>query len=85
MLVLSRRPGESITIGENIVVTVLSASGNQIRLGIRAPREVKVLREEIYEQMQHENHAAVIGSDPAQRLESISRLLRVKRQEGSRE
>jgi carbon storage regulator len=58
MLILSRRPGESLTIGDDVVVTVVGVSGNQIRLGITAPREVRVLRGEIYKVMQEENQAA---------------------------
>jgi len=48
MLILSRRAGESITIGDEVTVTVLAINGNQIRLGIDAPRDVAVHREEIY-------------------------------------
>jgi carbon storage regulator len=55
MLILSRRPGESLTIGDDVVVTVVGVSGNQIRLGITAPREVRVLREEVHKAMQEEN------------------------------
>jgi carbon storage regulator len=65
MLILSRRPGESLTIGDDVVVTVVGISGNQIRLGITAPREVRVLREEIYKAMREENQTA-----PAKTLES---------------
>tara|TARA_Y100000034_G_C6735153_1_gene325949 strand:- start:101 stop:316 length:216 start_codon:yes stop_codon:yes gene_type:complete len=48
MLILTRRPQESIIIGDNVTITVLSVCGNQARLGIDAPRSVKVHREEIY-------------------------------------
>ena len=47
MLILSRRPGESLTIGDDVIVTVVGVKGNQIRLGITAPREVRVLRGEV--------------------------------------
>lgn len=47
MLVLTRRPGESVLIGEGVTVTVLAVEGQRIRLGVSAPREVKVLRSEI--------------------------------------
>lgn len=47
MLVLTRKPGEQLTIDENIIVTVLSVNGNRIRLGIEAPDGVKILRGEI--------------------------------------
>jgi carbon storage regulator len=48
MLILSRRVGERITIGDDVVVTVLATRGNQVRLGIAAPDAVSVHREEIY-------------------------------------
>lgn len=48
MLILTRRVGESLMIGDDVVVTVLASKGNQIRIGIEAPKEVAVHREEIY-------------------------------------
>ena len=56
MLILSRRAGESITIGDDIVVTVVAVGSNQIRLGIEAPRQVRVLRQEIVQAIKDENH-----------------------------
>jgi carbon storage regulator len=58
MLILSRRPGESLTIGDDVVVTVVGVKGNQIRLGITAPREVLVLRDEVHRDMWEESQAA---------------------------
>ncbi len=49
MLVLTRRAGESIRIGDNITVRVLEARGSQVRIGIDAPEDIKIYREEIYE------------------------------------
>ncbi len=63
MLVLTRRPGESIVVGENIVVTVIEIKGGQVRIGIDAPREVDVYREEIYEQVKQENLSAIANVD----------------------
>lgn len=63
MLVLSRRPGESIVIGNDIVVTVLEVRPDQIRLGIDAPRSVSVHREEVYQEVMRENAAAVATAD----------------------
>ena len=54
MLILTRKPGETIMIGDDVMVTVLEAKGNQIRLGVSAPKEIAVHREEIYEQIQRD-------------------------------
>ena len=58
MLVLSRRVGESVMIGSNVRVTVVEARGDQIRLGIDAPRSIAVHREEVFRQVQDANAAA---------------------------
>lgn len=58
MLVLTRKVNQSIVIGDDIEVVVLEVRGEQVRLGIRAPRNVVVHRKEIYEQIQEENQAA---------------------------
>jgi carbon storage regulator len=52
MLILTRRPGESVKIGDDITVTVLSVRGNQLRLGFSAPRHVAVHRQEVYVRLQ---------------------------------
>ena len=49
MLILTRRPGETIRIGDDVSVTILAVNGKQIRIGISAPTEVKVLREELHD------------------------------------
>ena len=65
MLVLTRRPNQTIVIGDDIVVTVLEVKGDQIRLGIDAPRHVQVLREEVLVALQEANRSAVLGSATA--------------------
>ncbi len=65
MLVLTRRPGESIVIGQNVIITVIEIKGGQVRIGIDAPRDVQVHREEVYEQVRLENIAAVASSEKA--------------------
>lgn len=62
MLVLSRRPGQSILIGKDIEIVVLGSDGVQVRVGIRAPREVTVLRRELLKQVEEENRRASAGT-----------------------
>lgn len=74
MLVLGRRPGENIRIGDDIKVIVLEVRGGQIKLGIEAPLSVQVHREEIYERIQRQNRRAA-GTTPVD-LQEAARLLR---------
>lgn len=60
MLILTRRVGETLMIGDNVSVTVLGVKGNQVRLGINAPKDVAVHREEIYERIRHEQIDPVV-------------------------
>jgi carbon storage regulator len=57
MLILTRRAGETVMIGSDVTITVLGVKGNQVRIGINAPRDVAVHREEIYERIQSEKNA----------------------------
>ena len=54
MLILTRRVGETLMIGDEVTVTVLGVKGNQVRIGVDAPKEVSVHREEVYEMIQKE-------------------------------
>lgn len=73
MLVLSRSEGESVMIGSDIVVTVLEVRGDVVRIGIDAPREVKVHREEVYRALEEANREAA-GTNPAAEAELTKRL-----------
>lgn len=64
MLILTRRVGESVVIGDDISVTVLGVKGNQVRLGVNAPRDVSVHREEIYAKIQQEEGASADETSP---------------------
>jgi carbon storage regulator len=63
MLILTRRAGETLVIGDGIEITVLGTKGNQVRLGVKAPRDVPVHRAEIYERIQQEREDVVITAD----------------------
>ncbi len=76
MLILTRKLGESITIGDNIKVTVLGIYGRQVRLGIEAPLKVVVHREEIYVKIQNENRKA--SGTANEDLGNVVRMLRSK-------
>ena len=62
MLILTRRSGESIKIGDDITISVIEIRGHQVRLGIEAPRDVVVHREEIYDLIQEQNRQAAAQS-----------------------
>lgn len=63
MLILTRRVGEALMIGDNVTVTVLGIKGNQVRIGVLAPKDVGVHREEIYERIRHEKEAEGTNGD----------------------
>lgn len=58
MLILTRRVGETLMVGDDVTVTVLGVKGNQVRIGVNAPKDVAVHREEIYEKIRKETEGA---------------------------
>ncbi len=68
MLVLARKVNESITIGDDVVIKVIGVEGMQVRLGIDAPRNVRVLRQEVFEKIRDENILSARGTASAFRM-----------------
>jgi carbon storage regulator len=60
MLILSRKIDEKIKIGENITITLIDVHGDQVKIGVEAPKNVKVFRQEVFDAIQNENKAAVV-------------------------
>lgn len=73
MLIVTRKPNQSVYIGEDIVITVLEVQGQHVRLGIRAPQQFKVYREEIFERIRLENQQAAAVSSSA--LDEAAKLM----------
>ncbi|MDG4595959.1 MAG: carbon storage regulator CsrA [Candidatus Contendobacter sp.] len=64
MLILTRRVGETLMIGDEVTVTVLGVKGNQVRIGVNAPKDIAVHREEIYERIKREQDSASGAAQP---------------------
>ena len=73
MLVLTRKLNESIMVGDEVKITIVDVKGDQVKLGITAPREIAVHREEVYREIQKENQLAILGKP---NLESLEKMLK---------
>lgn len=65
MLILSRKIDEKIKIGDNITITLIDVHGDQVKIGVEAPKNVKVFRQEVFDAIQSENKAAVVENESA--------------------
>lgn len=76
MLILSRKIDEKIKIGEDITITLIDVHGDQVKIGIEAPKNVKVFRQEVFDAIQSENKAAVVenSSDSKDALNAMNAL-----------
>jgi len=75
MLVLTRKPGQSIMIGDGVEVQVLSVAGEKVRLGITAPRDVSIFRNEVYERIESENSLVEDDADDGGANEAVADAL----------
>lgn len=80
MLVLTRRAGESVMIGNDVTITVLEARGDVIRLGIQAPRDIQVHREEVFRELQAANREAASPTEDAVR--AVTKMLQSPEESG---
>ncbi|RYM05905.1 carbon storage regulator [Sporolactobacillus sp. THM7-7] len=80
MLVLTRKPGQSIRIGDRIEVKIIEADGDQIKLGISAPREIDIHRQEVYDAIQKENNRAAAAKLPDELMQAIQTIGKKKKE-----
>ena len=72
MLILSRKIDEKIKIGNDITITLIDVHGDQVKIGVEAPKDVKVFRQEVFDAIQNENKAAVVDSQESDSEKAIS-------------
>ena len=80
MLILSRKIDEKIKIGDNITITLIDVHGDQVKIGVEAPKNVKVFRQEVFDAIQTENKAAVVEENSnTQAISAVSELSKLLR------
>lgn len=72
MLILSRKVNEKIMIGDDVVLTIIETRGEQVKIGVEAPKSVKVFRHEVFEAVQKENKAAAVSDEALKKLPEIN-------------
>ncbi len=86
MLVLTRKKGQSLMIGQNVEITIVDIQGDQVRLGITAPKSVVIHRKEVYEEIMHENREASTVHLPSEELKkAMDSVYKNKKPEGTSE
>ncbi len=83
MLVLTRKRDESIIIGDNIKVTVVDVRGDQVKIGIEAPRSISVHREEIYNEIQAENRRAALRAEAS--VDEVKQLFKKNKNQDAKD
>ncbi len=76
MLILTRKTNEKIRIGNDITITIIEVRGDQVKVGIEAPKDVKVFRQEVFNAIQNENRAAVVNTA---NLDALSQFSSIKK------
>lgn len=75
MLVLSRKKGECIKIGDDIEITIVATANDQVKIGIKAPKNIEILRKELFEEIQDENKAAsMVTTDMLTNIKNLANL-----------
>lgn len=77
MLILTRKTNEKIRIGNDITITIIEVRGDQVKVGVEAPKDVKVFRQEVFNAIQNENRAAVVS---AANLDALSQFSAIKKE-----
>lgn len=76
MLILSRKIDEKIRIGDDVIITLIGIQGDQVKIGIEAPKSVKVFRQEVFDAIQNENKLAAAGTPNQGAVSVLSKLLK---------